>query len=264
MLSDPPDGLFAQRVGPTGPDADAGVGRRLVLAHGFTQNGRCWGEFGQRLADVCEVTFVDAPGHGRSANDDADLWRSAELLGDAGGSAIYVGYSMGGRTALHTALTRPDLVRGLVLIGATAGLDHEDERAARRDADAALADRLLADGLPACLERWLASPLFAGLGEEQAALEQRLTNRAEGLAESLRRCGTGTQDPLWDRLGELTMPVLIVIGDRDHKFSALGQRLLAGLTASEAQILSIPGTHAVHLERPAETAAAILSSTADW
>ena len=61
----------------------------------------------------------------------ADLWGSADHL-VAGGRAVYVGYSMGGRVALHAALRHPDAVERLVLIGATAGIDDADERAATR------------------------------------------------------------------------------------------------------------------------------------
>ena len=255
-----------------------GSAKRLVLAHGFTQNGRCWGRFGELLAADNEVVLVDAPGHGRSGHDRVNLWQAADLLLAAGSTAtdpnldatpspdpaIFIGYSMGGRTALHAALTSPESVRGLVLIGATAGLDDATDRADRRAADEALAERLLRDGLPAFLDRWLASPLFAGLNAEQAAAEERLTNRPDGLAASLRSCGTGTQDPLWSRLPELTMPVLIVVGEQDEKFGAIGRRMVAAMSATGAQLVEIPGTHAVHLERPEETATTVLRAIADW
>lgn len=258
-FTDPASGLHRRTLGqPTDRTP------RLVLAHGFTQNGECWGRFAELLAANYEVVAVDSPGHGRSNHDNADLWRSAELLVDAGGSAIYLGYSMGGRTALHAALATPDLVQSLVLIGATAGLDDEDERVERRLADARLADRLMTTGLEAFLQRWLASPLFAGLDREQAAVDARLTNRCDGLAASLRRCGTGTQEPLWSRLGELTMPVLIIVGEQDEKFRAIGQRMVEAMTGTEAQLLAIPGTHAVHLERPDDTAGAVLAAIAGW
>lgn len=242
------------------PDT-AGTGERLVLLHGFTQNARCWGRFGDELTadppDGLEVLAVDLPGHGRSGHDDADLPCAAALVADAAGAGVYLGYSLGGRVALHAALARPDLVRGLVLIGATAGIDDPDERAARRRADAALADRLLADGLPTFLDRWLAGPLFADLDPADACRAERLSNRPAGLAASLRNCGTGTQEPLWDRLEALTMPLLIVVGERDEKFSALGRRLVGAATGTTAALVSIPGTHAVHLEQPAATAAAV-------
>ena len=141
---------------------------------------------------------------------------------------------------------------------------------ARPRADGELADRLQETGLAAFLDRWLALPLFAGLSEQQTARAERLTNRADGLAASLRRCGTGDQEPLWDRLGELTMPVLAVVGDDDEKFSAITRRMVDQLqrtrtgSAASAEMVSIPGTHAVHLEQPGPTAAAVLERIAAW
>ncbi len=228
-----------------------------MLAHGFTQNGRCWGPFGDHLAVDHEVVLVDLPGHGATpaAHDRADLWSAADLLVDAGGEAVYVGYSMGGRIALHAALRHPDAVLGLVLIGATAGIDDPTERAARRTADAALAERLVADGLERFLDGWLDGPLFAGLSDAAACREARLTNRPDGLAASLRHCGTGTQEPLWRRLHRLHRPAVIVAGAEDHKFTALGARLVQAMP--NASMTSVPGTHAVQLEQPEQTAAAV-------
>ena len=250
--------LHVERLGAPPPGGEL---PRLALLHGFTQNAACWGPFGRALGRHFEVVAADLPGHGRSGHDEADLWEAGRLVADAVGPAIHVGYSMGGRVALHAALGRPRAVTGLVLIGATAGIDDEAERARRRDADEALARRLSADGLPAFLDRWLANPLFAGLDPEQACRAERLTNRAEGLAASLVACGTGTQEPLWDRLGALDIPVLVVVGERDHKFRALGERLVAALPpAAGARLVTIPGTHAVHLEQPGPTAAAIIEA----
>lgn len=236
-----------------------GRGERLVLAHGFTQNSRCWGPFGHDLAADHEVVAVDLPGHGRTdpAHDDADLPASGRLLAGIGGDAVYIGYSMGGRAALHAALAHPERVLALVLIGATAGMDDPAARAARRQADEALAGDLVADGLPAFLERWLANPLFAGLPPAAAAVEQRLANRPEGLAASLRHTGTGTQEPLWGELAHLTMPVLVLAGADDAKFTAEGARLVEHLP--RARLRTLPGTHAVHLAQPTAAAAAVRS-----
>ena len=139
-----------------------------MLVHGFTQTAKSWDVVAADLARDHRVIAVDAPGHGASADVQADLWDGARLLGQAGGPASYVGYSMGGRLCLHLALTEPTLVRALVLLGATAGLDEPAARSARRDADEALARGLEVDGLEAFLSRWLAQPLFAGLSPETA------------------------------------------------------------------------------------------------
>ena len=241
----------------------SGVGRRLVLAHGFTQNRRCWGPLLPDLARDHEVVAVDLPGHGAtpSAHDEADLSAAGALLADAGGPAVYVGYSMGGRVALHTVFARPSVVQGLVLIGATAGLDGAADRRDRRTADDALAAELVEAGLDAFLDRWLAGPLFAGLSAAAAARPARLTNRVDGLAASLRNCGTGTQEPLWDKLQRIEAPVLVLVGRDDAKFTTIGARLVDALPTATMQTL--PGTHAIHLEQPHATASSIRSFVAD-
>jgi 2-succinyl-6-hydroxy-2,4-cyclohexadiene-1-carboxylate synthase len=221
-----------------------------VLVHGFTQTRRSWMPLLPRLAAGHEVLAVDAPAHGRSAHHRVDLDEGAALLATTGGDAAYVGYSMGGRLTLHLALQRPDLVRRVVLVGATGGLDTDDERSARRSADEGLAVDLERDGLEAFLERWLANPLFASLPRDAAAIQDRLENTVEGLAASLRLCGTGAQRPLWDHLDALTMPALLVAGERDEKFTALAHRLAAGW-GGPARVAVVAGAgHACHLERP--------------
>ncbi len=231
-----------------------GAGRRLVLVHGFTQTHASWTGVAEDLATDHEVVAVDLPGHGGSGALRADLWRSADLVGEAGGAATYVGYSLGARTCLHLALRRPDLVERLVLLGGTAGIDDTAARDERRRADDDLASSIERDGVDAFLDRWLALPLFAGLPAEQrsgAAFDERRANTAAGLAASLRDAGTGTQAPLWDRLGELRAPVLVLAGSRDEKFTTLGRRLAAGVGPG-SRFEAVPGAgHAAHLERPA-------------
>jgi 2-succinyl-6-hydroxy-2,4-cyclohexadiene-1-carboxylate synthase len=239
-----------------------GAGPRLVLAHGFTQNARSWGPFLPLLAARHEVVTVDLPGHGGSGRVRADLSGSAELVGVAGGHGDYLGYSLGGRVLLHLALARPDLIRRLVLVGATAGIEDDEARAARRAGDDTLAASLEAavarDGaqraLDAFLERWLAGPLFATLAPADACVEERRANDALGVAASLRGCGTGTQLPLWERLPSLAMPVLVIAGVLDEKFAALGRRMVRTIGVN-ATLALVPGAgHACHLERPAATA----------
>lgn len=224
---------------------------RVVLVHGFTQTRRSWAPFVPTLvAAGHHVVAVDAPAHGRSAGHRTDLEEGARLLGEVGGDAAYVGYSMGGRLALHLAVQRPELVERLVLVGATAGLDAEEERAARRATDEALAADLERDGLDAFLARWLANPLFATLPAESAGIEDRRENTVEGLAASLRLTGTGTQRPLWEDLARLTMPVRFVVGEHDEKFTALAGRMQAAW-GGDAEVAVIAGAgHACHLERP--------------
>lgn len=230
----------------------SGRGRRVVLVHGFAQTRDCWGPLLDDLVTDHEVCRIDAPGHGRSSTLHAGLRTGARLIADQGRWATYLGYSMGGRFLLHLALANPELVERLVLIGATGGIDHDAERAERRGADEAMAQRLERDGIDAFVDAWLAQPLFAGLPEWARFRAHRRENTVEGLAESLRQAGTGAQDPLWDRLDRLEMPVLLVAGEVDAKFSALAHRL-AGAIGDNAEVAIVPAAgHAAHLERPDE------------
>lgn len=242
-----------------------GTGGRVVLVHGFTQTGRSWAPVADRLVAVGhQVVRVDAPGHGGSGPIATDLHGGAERLAEAGGRAVHVGYSMGGRLALRLALDRPDLVRGLVLLGATAGIDDPEERSRRRAADEALADDLERDGVDAFLERWLAQPLFAGLPDDPDDRADRARNTAAGLAGSLRRAGTGTMDPpWWDELARVTAPTLVLAGAHDAKFGALGRRLADGIGPT-ATFASVPGAgHAAHLEAPRAVADLVAEFLAD-
>ncbi len=241
-----------------------GDGPGLVLAHGFTQTGRVWASLDDDLAADHRVTSVDMPGHGGSATVAVSLPAGGGLLGAVGGRAAYVGYSMGARFCLHLALDRPDLVDALVLISGTAGIDDPDERRLRRRADEALAEQLdpstgtgSAVPVEAFVRRWMDDPMFDGVGPEAGGLRERLTNTGPGLASSLRLAGTGTQQPRWGELERLAMPVLVVTGERDLKFTPLGRRLV-GCIGSNASLTVVPGTgHAPHLQRPGEVAALV-------
>lgn len=227
-----------------------GTGPRLALLHGFTQDRRCWGPVAAALAADHEVVRVDAPGHGGSSAVRADLPAGAEMVVATVGRAAYLGYSMGGRLALHAALAAPHQVAALVLVGATGGIDDPGERAARVAQDEQLARRLEGEGLEAFLDHWLSLPLFAGLDPQAGGRAARLENTVDGLASSLRLAGTGSQEPLWDRLGGLAMPVLVTAGERDAKFRALGERLVASIGANASLAVVPSAGHAAHLERP--------------
>jgi len=241
----------------------AGAGPRVVLVHGFTQTAASMAPLAALLREReggrgrFEVVRPDLPGHGGSGAVRAPMGEAAGLLADAGGSAAYLGYSLGGRVCVRLAVERPELVRALVLIGASPGLEDERDRAERRAADERLAADLERDGVAPFLDRWLAGPLFATLPPTAAQYEERLANSADGLAAALRLLGTGTQPPLWDRLAALPMPVLLLAGALDKKFSALATRMAAAI-GPNARVELIGGAgHAAHLERPAEVAALV-------
>ena len=240
----------------------AGVPEPLLLLHGFTQTGRGWDEVARHLdGERYRPLAPDLRGHGaagprRPIDMDACV---RDVAGLAAGSFVLAGYSMGGRIALHVALAHPDRVARLVLVSTTAGIEDAEARARRRADDEALAHWLAVEGrtMSEIADRWGAQPLFARQAPEVAAATRadRLTNDPANLAAALRGLGTGTMAPLWDRLGELEMPVTVMAGERDAKFVALAERLARELPNAELQIVPDAG-HALALEAPAAVARA--------
>jgi 2-succinyl-6-hydroxy-2,4-cyclohexadiene-1-carboxylate synthase len=228
---------------------------RLVLLHGFTQTGGSWDPIRSLLLGQ-DVVAPDAPGHGINATQDIDLPTAAAALARDQGKAVWIGYSMGGRLALHVALDHPDAVTGLVLVSTTPGIEDDGERNARRAADDALADEIVAGTTQVFIDRWLAGPLWATLPRERAGIPQRLANTPAGLASSLRRCGTGAQADLWPRLSTLAMPVLVLTGGLDRKFAVIGDRM-AGSIPRATRVEIAGAGHAVPWEQPDEFAAAV-------
>jgi 2-succinyl-6-hydroxy-2,4-cyclohexadiene-1-carboxylate synthase len=232
-----------------------GHGPRIVLVHGFTQTSASWARIAGELEGDFEVVTPDLPGHGRSPLPDpgSGLAATARALGEAGGKAGYVGYSLGGRCCLHLALESPGLVERLVIVGAHPGIVDETERRQRRAEDERRAAELERGGdavVAEFVEAWLSGPLFAHLTADQADRTSRLSNTAAGLAASLRTVGTGTQAPVWERLGGLEMPVLVVAGARDDKFRALAERTADAIGRNARLALVAGAGHAVFLERP--------------
>jgi 2-succinyl-6-hydroxy-2,4-cyclohexadiene-1-carboxylate synthase len=223
----------------------------LLMLHGFTQTGASWDGVVRALAGRYRALAPDL-GAGPWEHELDRL----EALAPA--SSVVAGYSMGGRLALALALRRPARVRALVLVSASPGLADAGERAARRAADEALAERIEAIGADAFAREWAAQPLFAGQPAQVAALahEDRLRRTAAEHAAQLRGLGTGVMPPLWDRLGELQMAVTLVVGAADAKFRALAERMAERLPKSEIVVVEGAG-HAVALEAPKAVAEAI-------
>jgi 2-succinyl-6-hydroxy-2,4-cyclohexadiene-1-carboxylate synthase len=245
----------------------AGRGQPFVLLHGFTGSAANW----RAHVDVCAPHFtvvaVDLLGHGQSDSPpDPARYRMEHCVEDL--IAILdqlqpklqlkpvnlLGYSMGGRAALHLAAVHPERVGKLILESASPGVADPAERAARAASDNALADFIEQAGLEAFIDRWEALPLFASQArlpaELRAALRaQRRHNDPRGLANSLRGLGTGIQSPLWERLPDINVPALLLAGELDTKFVSIARALAGSLPNARLEI--VPGAgHAVHLEQP--------------
>lgn len=248
----------------------SGAGPTLLLLHGFTGSATTWMPFRASLGEHHTVVAIDLPGHGRSTSpvdpgryllerfaDDIVAVLDSLSLSDV----ALLGYSMGGRAALHFAVAFGDRLSGLVLESTSPGIGDRAGREGRQVADAALANFIEAEGMPAFVDQWERLPLWgnqAALSEEVRAnlRQQRLANDPTGLANSLRGAGTGTQPPMHDLLNTITCPTLVVTGALDEAYVNHGRLLQSSIPDSKLEIIENAG-HAVHLEQPAAFASAV-------
>lgn len=227
-----------------------GNGPRAVLVHGFTQTHETWVDVIDSLKQNFEVIAVDAPNHGDSCDISLNLESGAKAIGEVGGNATYIGYSLGGRFCLTLALAEPQLVSRLVLISTTAGIEDKEQRSERIRNDEELARRIEQIGVNQFIDEWLNQSLFAGLNNETNQRGVRLKNTAIGLSSSLRLCGAGRQQPTWSRLKELTMPVLVIAGANDEKYRRLAERLVSEIGDNATLKIVENSGHTPHLEQP--------------
>ncbi len=234
-----------------------GSGPLLVWLHGFTQTRDSAHEFRTILAGTFEVVTIDLPGHGENSRIGVSLDATADLLAQVlpVEPFILAGYSFGARVSLHFALSHPQRLRGLVLLGASRGIEDLQERAWRRQRDNELADRIERIGTDRFLQEWLAQPMFADLPNDPSERSAR-SRDPRGLATSLRLAGTGTQRWLGEELRTLNVPALALAGERDAKFAKEALALATSVPLGASGLIS-NAQHAAHLEQPEATASTI-------
>lgn len=223
----------------------------LVCVPGFSQPASIWDPVIAALPDSMrsDASGVDVP-------DRLDFAATAAAIGTIGGRGIYIGYSMGGRLALQLAIDRPDLVTHLVLVSAGLGIADPAERADRAAHDRRQAERVHDLGVAAFLDEWLRQPLFATLPRGAAMIDERAhAMSAERLAHQLIALGQGAMVPLHDRLGTVRAPTTVVVGASDQRYTTIGELMAAGIP--DANLVSLPGGHALPMECPTALAAVI-------
>ena len=238
------DGMATETVG-TGS-------RRVVMLHGFAHTARSWRDIAVELVRADPgVTCIlpDLPGHGATTIRPSFV-ELAQRLATLASDAVIVGYSMGARLALAAACQPNASMRGLVMVGGTAGIRDADERTRRRIDDERLAQRIGTIGTEAFLDEWLARPLFAGYAPDTESLRDRRRNDAHGLSYALSELGPGSQPSYWESLPQLNVPTLAVAGARDAKFAAVASEMCSLIAGCQRRLVADAG-HVAHLEKPA-------------
>lgn len=206
---------------------------------------------------------IDLPGHGKTQEfGEPDQYRMPntaqaiiELLDQLQiETCRIVGYSMGGRLALYLILQFPARFVAGVLESASPGLKTQAEQTQRLQADFKLAEQLETNSFKEFLLTWYHQPLFQTFKTHPhfpKFLERRLENNPHELAKSLRYLGTGCQPSLWEKLKQNTIPLLLLVGEYDHKFKQINSEMAELCALAELQVIPNFG-HTIHLENPSE------------
>jgi 2-succinyl-6-hydroxy-2,4-cyclohexadiene-1-carboxylate synthase len=227
----------------------------VVLVPGFMQGASAWSTVIERIGGRYRATALDHREHDLAG-------RLEEIERASPHGAALVGYSLGGRLALHAALRaadRPGRFAALVTVGASAGIEDGEQRKRRRAADRELADWIERHPIEAVVARWERIPALAGQPLEliEAQRADRRQHSPRDLARLLREAGQGVIEAVWEGLTWLPTPLLALAGERDRAYVEAAERMARLAPRGRAEAIPAAG-HAAHLERPAAVARALL------
>ena len=232
-----------------------GAGLPLVLVHGFSLDTRMWDGQIEAFAQCYRVLRYDCRGFGRSSlPTDEPYWHHEDLrvllahLGIA--SAIVVGMSLGGGTAIDFALTYPEMTCALVLFDSTlGGFRWSEEFLGPISACSATART---DGIEAARQVWYAHPMFASAQRHPDVMARlrAIVSDYSGwhwLHSDPRR---SADPPTITRLCDLAAPTLAIVGERDlADFRAIADLLASQGTNARRVVVPDVG-HLANMEAP--------------
>ena len=239
-----------------------------IILHGFLGNHKSMEELESHLDS--SYLLPDLIGHGRSPCPSElkhyTLQAMVKQIHEVASSSLQepfdlIGYSMGARLALSYALTKQGSVRSLILIGGSPGIQENFARHQRAIDDARKVALLEDKGLTGFINAWETQRIFSSqrlLSSNKLSAQRRarLSMNPLGIMSHLRASGAGVMEPLWGRLNEIKIPVLLIVGSEDEKYIDIGERMQLQIPESKIAIVSGAG-HAVQLEEPEETAEVI-------
>ena len=232
----------------------------LVLLHGFTASAASFDANIAGLRDHFEVIVVELLGHGASdAPADSAPYapepavdRLVGLFDELGYERVLLcGHSLGGALALRFALDAPDRLSGLVVLNSNSAAGTPEWRSQVRPGMVEMAARARAEGIDFMRKTRLYPAHSRRLDARSRELLMRDFDRLDpaGIA--------GTAEALvvdvncYERLGELTVPTLVVLGDRDTGFVANAPAFVARLPLEVVRTARIEDAgHAANIEQP--------------
>lgn len=136
--------------------------------------------------------------------------------------SLLIGYSLGGRLALHALLNNPKQWKGAVIISAHPGLSDPLEKAKRLEHDRKWAARFEKEEWASLMQAWNGQEVFS---HDPSVERKEHEYRRDQLVHTLLKGSLSTQADLRHQISQLEMPLLWITGSQDHRFSTLAQTL---------------------------------------
>ena len=241
----------------------------IILIHGFTASRASFLSNIDRLSERFTVITVELLGHGSSDapvdpkpyGPSSAIERITLLMDELGYEEVLLcGHSLGGAVALRMALDVPQRVAGLVVINSVSAAGTPDWREGAREDTRQMGARARVEGTA-----------FLRTTNLYPAHSRRLPDDArEALVRDFDRIlpvgFAGTAEALvadvnaFERIHELTMPTLVVIGDKDRAFKERAPAMIAQIRPDLAHSVTIENAgHAANLEQPEAFEAALFT-----
>ena len=225
---------------------------KIFCIHGNFQTAKVWHPLEERMkarfSDLEMITEDLCAKQFQSFDDWTEDFCGRVEAQANGEKSILLGYSLGGRLALHACLSRPDLWKSAIIVGADPGLESEEEKKLQLDKDRNWAERLKREPLEKLVDEWDAQSVFCGF-ENQAPRNLGEMDPQE-ISQQFLVFSKGIQRNLAPKLAELkSTPILFLSGEKDRKYQKIGEGLAGACTMFKSEIIKDAG-HRVPWENP--------------
>jgi 2-succinyl-6-hydroxy-2,4-cyclohexadiene-1-carboxylate synthase len=223
---------------------------KIFCIHGNFQTAKVWHPLEERMkagfSDLEMITEDLCAKQFQSFDDWTEDFCGRVDAHANGEKSILLGYSLGGRLALHACLSRPDLWKSAIVVGADPGLESEEEKKLQLDKDRNWAERLKREPLEKLVDEWDAQSVFCGIGNQAPRNLGEMD--PDRLSHQFEVFSKGIQRNLAPKLAELKRPpILFVSGEKDHKYQKIGEKLAKSSSVVKAQVVP-DGGHRVPWE----------------
>ena len=225
---------------------------KIFCIHGNFQTSKVWQSLEDRLkAEISDLEVVAEDLYAKQfvGFDDwtEDFCNRVESEAN-GEKSILLGYSLGGRLALHACLAKPDLWSGVTVVSSDAGSGGPDEKKLQLEKDKKWAERFRSEPMESLLAEWDDLPVFCSIPNPVPRNPEELD--AEKIARLFEVFSKGCQRDLLPELSKLQAPpVLYLSGENDKKYGELGEKLAASCPIVRHRVISQAG-HRVPWENP--------------